>query len=307
MDLSQPLEDELPLEDKLPLDDELSLEDDFPPFEELPPEAEPLADDVSMLDELPPEFGELPEDLEAPLEEPEDLADLPEELEGFPEDLGGLPEDLEGLPEELEGLPEELEGLSEDLGGLPEELEDLSGEFESLPEEFETGSDDLEALPEYIEEPDFDMDELDASYEDELLPDVADGPGEDDPLLDSGATWLEPDAGTHPDPRTPDKPPRDRKGQKKKDEESRAGVDPFGEEASRLYRYLKDLSLCLPPEKKQAMEASGVSAKLDAIIEHSAGAKPPVSLPEKIYGVPVSPRLAKLIEFMRREKHHGGK
>ncbi|MDX9958272.1 MAG: hypothetical protein RBT68_07505, partial [Spirochaetia bacterium] len=162
-----------------------------------------------------------------------------------------------------------------------------------------------EALPEYIEDTDFDADGLDSSFEDELLPDVPGGFDEPDLPLDALDSMLEPDA--EPGAENPSMPSAEKPGKKDTKEKPEAGVDPFGEEAARLYRYLKDLSLSLPPEKKQAMDASGVSAKLDAIIEHSAGGKPPEAVPGEICGVPVSPRLAKLIEFMRREKQHGGK
>lgn len=286
MDLSQPLEDGL------------SLDDDFPTFEDLPPEAEPLSGDDSMLDDLPPEFDGFPDDQE----------DLPEELE----DLVAEPDDLPGLQEGFEEPLEDFESLDGQPGesDIPSgELDNLPDDFESLPEEFEISPDDFEALPEYIEDSEFDADGLDSSFEEELLPDVAGGLGDADLLPDTDETWLEPDtASAVPSPtRSPAKVPPVRKEKMNKEDEPKSGVDPFGEEAARLYRYLKDLSLSLPPEKKQAMEASGVSAKLDAIIEHSAGAKPQVVLPDEIFGVPVSPRLAKLIEFMRREKQHGGK
>jgi len=244
--------------------------------------SQPLEDGLSLDDDFPP-FG-----------------DMPPEAETIPDDDSLLDE----LPPEFGDFP----GSQDEL---PEEPEDFPEEFESLPEEFEDGTDDFEVLPEYIEESDFDADGEDTSFEDELLPDVAGGLGEPDLPLDSGDFLLEPDAVSAPVAATPAKPPArapvEKPGQKDKKRAPKAGVDPFGEEAARLYRYLKDLSLSLPPEKKQAMEASGVSAKLDAIIEHSAGHKPPERLPDEIYGVPVSPRLAKLIEFMRREKQHGGK
>jgi len=94
-------------------------------------------------------------------------------------------------------------------------------------------------------------------------------------------------------------------GPKQKSE--RNAIDPFGEEAAKLYVYLKDLAHSLPEDKQAAMDRSGVSAKLDAIIERVARppAEPPI--PTEILGMPVSSRLAKLIQFMRREKHNVGK
>jgi hypothetical protein len=219
--------------------------------------------------------------------------------------LGDDSDGIEELPGELESLPEDMESGADDFDGLPEGIEEGLDEFESLPEEFEEGTDDFEVLPEYIEETDFDADGLDSSFEDELLPDVPGGFDEPDLAQDSMDSWLDSDA--VPEAETPAMPSADKPGRKDNKEKPKAGVDPFGEEAARLYRYLKDLSLSLPPDKKQAMEASGVSAKLDAIIEHSAGGKPPEAVPGEICGVPVSPRLAKLIEYMRREKQHGGK
>ena len=84
-------------------------------------------------------------------------------------------------------------------------------------------------------------------------------------------------------------------------------IDPFGEEAAKLYQYLKDLTRSLPPEKLEAMDKSGVSSKLDAIIDRVTKPAATPILPTEIQGVQISPRLAKLIEFMRREKHNAGK
>ncbi len=102
-------------------------------------------------------------------------------------------------------------------------------------------------------------------------------------------------------PRQEDSPPTD------KPPEEKPPIDPFGKEAAKLYAYLKDLSKSLPPEKKEAMDKSGVSAKLDAIIDRVTKPLREPAVPNEILGVPVSPKLAKLIEFMRREKQHAGK
>ncbi|OHD19157.1 MAG: hypothetical protein A2Y38_06230 [Spirochaetes bacterium GWB1_59_5] len=103
---------------------------------------------------------------------------------------------------------------------------------------------------------------------------------------------------------TPELPPPLIPEEPKKLEEA---IDPFGEEAARLYQYLKNLTQSLPPEKREAMDKSGVSSKLDSIIERVTKPATGPSLPTEIQGVPISPRLAKLIEFMRREKHNAGK
>jgi hypothetical protein len=55
------------------------------------------------------------------------------------------------------------------------------------------------------------------------------------------------------------------------------------------------------------MDKSGVSSKLDAIIDRVTKPVPSRPIPTEIQGVQISPRLAKLIEFMRREKHDAGK
>jgi|GEM_PF-5510438 len=54
------------------------------------------------------------------------------------------------------------------------------------------------------------------------------------------------------------------------------------------------------------MEKSGVATKLDTIIDRLSKPKEAHVLPTEILGVPISPRLAKLIDFMRREKNHAG-
>ncbi|HPM72072.1 MAG TPA: hypothetical protein PLE25_03820, partial [Spirochaetales bacterium] len=90
-------------------------------------------------------------------------------------------------------------------------------------------------------------------------------------------------------------------------EHPKDSIDPFGEEAAKLYVYLKDLTRSLPDDKREAMEKSGVASKLDAIIDRVTMPSKAPPIPNEIMGVPISPRLAKLIEFMRREKRHAGK
>jgi hypothetical protein len=133
-------------------------------------------------------------------------------------------------------------------------------------------------------------------------PDLA----EDEPLDD------EPEKGAEPAPRNekkpkPETPSPAERPQEVKPPEEKPPIDPFGEEAAKLYAYLKDLSQSLPPAKKEAMDKSGVSARLDAIIDRVSKPQHEPVVPNNIMGVPISPKLAKLIEFMRREKQHAGK
>lgn len=218
------------------------------------------------------------------------------------------PEESEHRPQEPKsGYPDPL-----DLSQPAEEMEE-SLEEELVPDELpfdDTALDESpadEPLPEYIDEPDFD--EPDAVITEEEDEDI----GSDDES--ESLTEPESEAETEPEPEPEDEPEEETvpepdarpKPQKQPEPEAeKAAIDPFGEQAARLYAYLKDLSGALPPEKRAAMDQSGVTAKLDAIIEVAGKkpARPPI--PSEILGVPVSPRLAKLIEFMRREKQHAG-
>jgi len=236
-------------------------------------------------------------------------------------------------PPSLEPLelsqPTEDSGIDED-----ESLEYIDEpEFDDNPDPEELPDEDLPAEPENTDA----LDDVTLEEEDEF-------PGDEPaPELD-----LEPEEKPNgpaipvpePEPRsepTPEKHPRRRATDREEEPESgRDAIDPLGEEAARLYRYLKDLSQALPEDKREAMEQSGVSAKLDAIIDRvaqtpvattqatqatqadpgpasspSAKANPKPrqekkAIPTEILGVPVSPRLAKLIEFMRREKNNVG-
>ncbi|TFG81384.1 MAG: tetratricopeptide repeat protein, partial [Spirochaetales bacterium] len=80
-------------------------------------------------------------------------------------------------------------------------------------------------------------------------------------------------------------------------------VDPLGPEAAKLFMYLKDLSKSLPREKRKDLVESGIEQKLDRIIEYVTKPRAEDDLPTEIYGVAVSSRLTKLLQFMRREKH----
>jgi hypothetical protein len=124
---------------------------------------------------------------------------------------------------------------------------------------------------------------------------------EDEPVAEP-----EPAAEPKPDPQATPKPEPKPKAEPKP-APGKSHIDPFGEEAARLYVYLKDLTQSLPQDKREAMEKSGVSSKLDAIIDRVRKPLVPVPIPDEILGVPISPRLAKLIEYMRREKQHGRK
>jgi len=173
-----------------------------------------------------------------------------------------------------------------------------------------------EEAPEYIDEPVFeDNDDVITEEEDEnpwedaepeLEPELEPEP---EPALDpEPEPPLEPEPEPEPEPApAPELGPKPEPLPEPEPKEEDASIDPFGEEATKLYVYLKDLTQSLPPDKREAMEKSGVATKLDTIIDRLTKPKDAPVLPTEILGVPISPRLAKLIDFMRREKKHAGK
>jgi len=81
----------------------------------------------------------------------------------------------------------------------------------------------------------------------------------------------------------------------------------MSEKTLQLFEYLKNLAQSLPADKIKAMEAQGISERLDSIIKTISGRNnPPPSVETEICGVKVSARLAKLIALMKREKQHVG-
>jgi hypothetical protein len=334
-----------------------------------------LLDGQELYEAGPPKAGDSrsPAPEQAP-EAPQQQAPMPQQQAPMPQQQAPMPQQQPPMPQQQPPMPQQQAPMPQQpiqyptfppyppfppypmpppskARPKPPSLEPLEL---SQPLE-DPGIDEEESL-EYIDEPEFD-DGLDLEeLPDENLPaepDSVDAP--DDVTLEEEDEFPEarPEPELEPEPEAmPDKPvipepepepeptpaehPRRRATDREEELESgKEAIDPLGEEAAKLYRYLKDLSQALPEDKREAMEKSGVSAKLDAIIdrvtqppdtvEPAVNVEPPAqgprmpakpaskpkpdrkTIPTEILGVPVSPRLAKLIEFMRREKNNAGK